>query len=453
LPTMVNPTLKFLINSIFWAATFFSTASLSTGAAPPPHPGKSYPVFSDDGAWCWFQDPRAVYVEGKHKQTFAGWMTHTGRLQIGAYDHQSGDFRTFTLKDQWDIDDHNTCSILVLPDKRLMVFYARHCRPGLFCRTTAKPEDISQWQNEITVTDALSVTYSHPVYLTAESRFYVFWRGSSSKPTFASSADGKTWTPPRILIQQIGREDPKIRPYLKVVSDGTSTIHFAFTDDHPRDEPQNSIYYLRYENGSFFKADGSRIADLTSLPISPVNCDLVYNAKPTSVRSWLWDIALDKQSRPVIAYTRLPKETDHRYHYACWTGDRWLDTQMTPAGRWFPQTPAGQEETEPHYSAGLVLDHSNPSIVYLSRPINSVFEIEKWTTPDNGRTWAVNPITCDSKYFNVRPVVPRGYSGGDLVLWMHGQYIHYTNYQTDIRMLTPTSAVAPQHTPSPTPTN
>ena len=42
---------------------------------------------------------------------------------------------------------------------------------------------------------------------------------------------------------------------------------------------------------------------------------------------------------------------------------------------------------ERYYSGGVVLDHSNPSIVYLSRQVHGHYEIEKWTTPNEGYTW------------------------------------------------------------------
>ena len=113
-----------------------------------------------------------------------------------------------------------------------------------------------------------------------------------------------------------------------------------------------------------------------------------------------------------------------------------MDTEFTPGGSWFPQTPAGQTEPEPHYSGGMAIDHANPSAVYISRPIDDVFEIEKWSTPDKGTTWRPQPVTVRSDAPNVRPVVPRGYRGPqDHVLWMRGGYTHYTNYRTGIEIL------------------
>ena len=395
-------------------------------------------VFTEDGAWCWFQDPRAVFVKGLRARTYAQWMTHDGKLQIGAYDHATDKAEIHTLKENWDQDDHNVGAFLVMPDNRLTVFYARHNKHGIFCRTTSNPEDIAQWDKEVTVSDTPRITYAHPVYLSAERKFYLFWRGSTWKPTFSTSEDGESWSAPKVLIRDPAKEENTTRPYMKITSDGKSSIHFAFTDGHPRDEAQNSVYYLRYAGGQFFKADGSQAGTLQTLPIQPGKSDPVYSGKKTNVRSWVWDIALDGQGYPVIAYTRLPAETDHRCCYARWTGEKWLDVEITPGGKWFPQTPEGAKELEPHYSGGMAIDHSDPSTLYVSRPINGVFEIEKWNTSDKGKTWRSHPVTRDSTQINVRPVVPRGYSGKEnYVLWMSGAYEHYTNYRTGIRLLYP----------------
>jgi hypothetical protein len=395
--------------------------------------GKGNQTFSDDGAWCWFQDPRAVYVEGEHKRTYAQWMTRDGTLRVGFYDHETGRHQAHTLKEKWGNDDHNVGSFLVLPDRRLMVFYATHGHAGLYCWTGKNPEDITQWGDEVTVVGGSGVTYNHPVYLSSENMFYVFWRGPTRKTTYSTSSDGKAWAEPRVLIQE---SEGSARPYIKIVSDGKSSIHFAFTDGHPASEPTNSLYYLRYEKGAFYKADGTRAGSMDSLPIKHSESDHVYDAVPTRARAWVWDIALDKAGRPLILYTRMPSETDHRYHYARWTGTEWLDKELCAAGRWFPQTQEGQKEREPWYSGGMCLKHSDPSVVYLSRQVNGVFEIEKWTTKDGGKTWASAPITKGSKNLNVRPVVPRGYDGKhDHVLWMQGPYTHFKDYRTGIMML------------------
>lgn len=423
---------------VFFAACLIGFLTSCAPEVPATESTSTPFFFAEDGAWCWFQDPRAVYVDGERTRTYAGWMTSTGQLKIGAFDHRSRALEHVTLKENWDVDDHNAGTFLVLPDNRLAVFYARHNREGLFLRVSTHPEDISSWEEEVTVSDSDRITYSHPVYLSEEQRYYVFWRGPSWKPTFSTSMDLKTWSEPQILIQEEGREARDIRPYLKVVSDGVSTIHFAFTNGHPRNEATNSLYYLKYRAGRFYNVEGMDVGAMSEVPIRIGPRLLVYDATETGHRAWVWDIAVDEEGFPVIAYTRLPAETDHRYHYARWDGAAWVDTEITPAGPWFPQTPSGEEEREGHYSGGIGIHPGNPSTVYLSRQVAGQFEIEKWTTSDAGKTWQGAALTRASQALNVRPVVPRGYQGDeDLMLWMQGNYVHYTDYHTAIRMLTP----------------
>lgn len=393
-------------------------------------------VFTADGAWCWFQDPRAVYVNGDYRRTYAGWMTRAGQLQVGAYDHDSKNVKTVTIREEWDVDDHNCNSFLVLPDRHLMIFYARHNRPGLYSRKTTRPEEIDAWEDEVLVADTPRITYSHPFYLEEERRIYVFWRGETWKPTFATSEDGKSWSAPTVLVQDKGREAQSIRPYTKLTSDGKSSIHVAFTDGHPAAEPTNSLYYLKYHQGKIYRADGSVVGSLEDLPVQHRDSDRVYDGTLSGGRAWVWDIAVDDQNRPAIAYTRFPEKDDHRYHHARWDRGSWRDVEIAPGGGWFPQTPPSEEEREPFYSGGIAIDHADPTVVYLSRPVDGTFEIEKWVWREGH--WRGSSITRESRQPNVRPVVPRGYQGpGDHVLWMHGPYTHYTDYKTQIRMVLP----------------
>ena len=127
--------------------------------------------FASDGAWCWFQDPRAVHIRHRYRRTYATWVTRAGALQIGAHDHDARETSILELKSGWNADDHGSGSLLVLPDCRLMAFYSQHNGTGLFCRTTSRPEDIDEWDDEIAVTRAPGLTYANPVYLSDERLF------------------------------------------------------------------------------------------------------------------------------------------------------------------------------------------------------------------------------------------------------------------------------------------
>lgn len=403
-------------------------------------PGESFPTFTADGTWCWFSDPRALAHDGK---TFAGWMYSDGSVVVGSWEHATGKIVTQTLHPRFERDDHNNPALLVLPDGHLAAFYSRHARGDMFLRVTARPSDISDWQPERSLgfhdpkRGRQGTTYANPVILAdEENALYVFWRAADFKPTFAVSRDlGETWSAPRTLIARPGADGGN-RPYVKLRSDGRGRIDFVFTDGHPRNEPTNSVYYVRYERGSFFKADGTRLGGLADLPLDPARCDRVYDGVGDG-RAWIWDITTSPDGQPAIAFSRHPAEEDHRYAFARWDGKAWATSEICTAGKWFPQTPSGKKEREPHYSGGLALDHAAPFTVYTSRRIEGVFEIEKWQSADAGKNWSGQPVTAGSDHDNVRPFVVRhAATGGPLLLWLGSEhYVHYTDYHTTIRAL------------------
>jgi len=412
------------------------------GNSATNRPAEAYPSFTDDGGWCWFADPRAVTRDGR---TYTGWVTRDGSVQAAMLDHQSGKILVTTLHEKYERDDHDNPAFLFLPDGRLMAFYSKHGGPDMNARVTKRPGDLSEWEAERTLDLSGSrprprrtITYPNPILLTAESNaIYLFWRGDSWKPVFSKSMDAsRTWSPAQVITSRAGAGNDN-RPYVKIASNHKDRIHMVFTDGHPRNEASNSVYYACYRDGAYWRADGTRIAGVNELPFTPEKADCVYHASKTGARAWVFDVAEDQDGRPVIAYTRLPKETDHRYHYARWNGAAWSDTELCASGKWFPQTPAGKVETEPHYSGGLALDHQDPSVVFLSRPVNGVREIECWTTGDGGKTWKSKAITSGSAHDNIRPFVVRhGTPDGPSVVWLNlsGHYTHYTNYLASVKM-------------------
>lgn len=392
-----------------------------------------------DGAWCFFADPRAVFFEGKHVRTYLGWLNSHGDVVVCSYDHHTHVIETSVIKDHLQIDDHANPALHIDEDGKLTVFYSAHNGQHMYYRQSAEAESVEAWSEEyelpVNTEGKHGYTYPNPIHLADENKHFLFWRGGNFKPTFSITSDLQTWSEPFTLIEGDGH-----RPYIKYASDGKGIIFFAYTDGHPNVEQHNSMYCAFYQKGAIYKPDGTQLKLSAELPFSPNEADRVYDAERAGGRAWIWDIALDAEGHPVIVYTVVYALTDHRYRYARWTGSCWEDHEITKAGKWFPQTPAGQTEKEPYYSGGIILDHVHPDIVYLSREINGVFEIERWKTSDRGRSWSAKSITSHSSKNNVRPLVSRCYVNEEAILfWMHGDYIHFTKYDTELRMLKITS--------------
>ncbi|MGQ1889904.1 BNR-4 repeat-containing protein [Thermophagus sp. OGC60D27] len=404
-------------------------------------------ILENDAAWCWFSDPRSIQLAflGESK-IIGGGVSSDGSIVAFAYDQQDGKIEKGVIHPQLEFDDHNNPAFLELPDGKILSFYTRHHNQDLYMAKTKHPGDIKTWEKprkieiknekEEAQYGAPRYTYANPFMLSKENnRIFLFGRWMGFKPVMIwSDNQGESWSKSRVVVcpQPF---DPGNRPYVKYFSDGEKRIHMAFTDGHPRKEPSNSIYYAYYEDGGFYRVDGSLICSIDSLPFEPSDATLVYQGNSKHGRAWVYDIKADEKGYPVIAYARYPSEEDHIYHYARYNGRSWDDDELCHSGKWFPQTQAGKKEREPHYSGGLAIRQGDVSTVFLSREVNGIFEIEKWYKTENNE-WRHSAITQNSNYDQVRPVVPWGGDDNDsFVLWMENEkYIHYTNFYSKIKI-------------------
>jgi hypothetical protein len=82
-------------------------------------------VFNDNGAWCWYQDERAVVDTSNHTLLIgsvacsdgAGGDTRSGDVDLVTYHLDTGAIDRFVLHHNLQPqDDHNTAAILIRPD-------------------------------------------------------------------------------------------------------------------------------------------------------------------------------------------------------------------------------------------------------------------------------------------------------------------------------------------------
>jgi hypothetical protein len=406
------------------ARSGFPTSAVAVGAA-----AKKLVGFWANGSWCWFQDPRAVRVVGQYDQTFVGWIGWDGAVTVGAFDPEFG-VRTSTVIGHLFHDDHGSPAIFVEPDNRLTVFFSAHNGHTMYYRTTLRPEDITTWgplqRVPARLGGDLGFTYPNPVSLSAENhRLYLFWRGATWSSDYATRAPDGSWTQAHPLIS-----NPPQRPYVKVAGNGIDRIALAYTNGHPRNLT-TSIYYAGYRGGWLRHADGRKIARMGSGPIAPQQGDLIYDGPSHHASGWVWDVALSPSGGPVVVYATFGSLVNHKYWYATWTGQRWVSHFMTYGG------PSISPRTiEKEYSGGIQLDHQNPSIVYLSRKVNGLYQIERWVTGDGGASWSHSTVVRTPGQNAMRPILTRGSNGGPMtLLWLEGNYGSYSNYRTRIAYL------------------
>jgi len=156
---------------------------------------------------------------------------------------------------------------------------------------------------------------------------------------------------------------------------------------------------------------------------------LVYDGSAT--RCWAYDLTIDSNGRPRALYCRYPGNSGAQieYWHARWTGSAWVSHKITDDG-------AGLYTPEVYYAGGVSFDANDPNTVYLSAPISGVRQIQRWTTPDNGATWALAQVYTEGGLagdpLKFRPYSPRRWANGPRVLWLDGRYTTFTDYDTRV---------------------
>jgi hypothetical protein len=418
-------------------------------------------VFNDDGGWCWFEDERVIVYQDRLLIGSVAAGLHdpsrSGNIEVVTYELSTGRKRLDVLHPNLSngpdnrYDDHNSPVFLVRPDGRILSVYAEHgLENHFYYRITVAPDNPAAWQPERTFvpSETSQVTYSNLLWLGAENggkgRIYDFFRGldGRNKPSYAWSDDqGETWTAGNVFIDVPG--EFLHRPYVKYVANGADTVHMFYTDGHPNEFRTNSNYHVYYQGGELYQSNGVPLRGLAEGLKDPAEGTRIFAGNAENI-AWTSDIRLDREGRPYVAYTvrkapagTLPQHAgeDHRYHYARWDGNRWIDHEIAYAGSCLYRS-------ELDYTGNITLDPGDPDTVYIStnvRPNSGVplrsatdgkqhYEVFKGETTDRGASWSWEPITANSSVDNLRPIVPIWAGNRVAVLWLRGTYLAYTRY-------------------------
>ena len=399
--------------------------------------GQGYEV-SPEGAWCWFADPRAIHHENPKKKiqkTYIGYIDVHGNIKAMQYDFVKNEQVEVLVRSWFQPDDHNNPTFLVLPDDRVMVFYSRHTDERCFYyRISQKPGDITTLGEEKRLETDHNTTYPSPFILADDpEHFYLCWRGLNWHPTIArlslpDAADNVAFVgEPRQIVQSTGS-----RPYAKYVSNGKDKIYIAYTTGHPDNENPNFLYFSYVDVNSLTLHDvqGTELAKIEEGAFRVNKTDAYLQEFLATVvdnpqqRDWVWQVAIDKDGSPVIAFVRISEDKkSHDYYYGRWTGAAWKKTFLANGGGHFHQT----ENLEMCYSGGMAINPDKVNEIYCSVPVDGthgyVYELIKYTLDDAGDILSTEAITSNSSKNNIRPYMIKGSLGIPLRLtWMHGDY-------------------------------
>jgi hypothetical protein len=307
-------------------------------------------------------------------------------------------------------------------------------------------------------------TYANTYRLAGEAdAIFNFSRCINFNPTLTKSLDlGATWETPQQLIE-VGSNN--VRPYPRYCSNGSDRIDLIYTDGHPRDV-NNSIYHLYYRAGAFHRTDGTLVDTVANLPLDHEGGQrgaVIYPYSSAAwgpgqgpddwipgARGWTWDVHYGADGHPVCVF-QVQTGTDATwassriyYYHARWTGSAWERKFIAQGGR-------GIYAAESDYGGGMCIDPQHPNVIYLSSnaadpfalgdvanvPLkpDARYELYRGVTTDGGQTFTWEPLTHDSARDNLRPIVPEGHGYDRALLWFHGTYASYTNFDTRVLAL------------------
>jgi len=448
-----------VLRGVFVSAVLLMIARSASAA---DHVAGNLILFNDNGAWCWYQDERAL-VDPAAGTMLMGSIAATegvdgqargGDVDLACFDFNTGDAARTVLHHNFSQDDHNTPALIIRPDGRYLAMYTKHNQENYsYWRISTNPHDASHWRPEkmfdwtvyLNAVDYHAhVTYSNLFYLSAEKRMYDFSRAVNDDPTILISADqGDSWSfAARLLVE------PKlgyVNGYTKYASNGVDRIDFITTEHHPRDF-NNSIYHGFIQDCKLHKSDGAVVDDDIFHSQGHAQTELTKIFAANSVlngekmtHAWTMDLHLDSDGRPVaLISTRandVPENTnftDHRFFYVRYDGKDWRVHLLARAGAclW----PAEQD-----YTGLAAMDPSDVNAVFVSTTIDprngaalAVHEIFKGVTSDGGQNWNWTAITADSTVDNLRPMLPIWTRDNTALLWFRGTMSRSQHYDSAI---------------------
>ena len=408
---------------------------------------------SEEGAWCWFADPRATHYtneSGTINASYIGYIDVHGNVKALQIDYLTGRRTEVLVRSYFQPDDHNNPTFLVLPDERVLIIYSRHTdEPAFYYRVSKYPGDITILGEEKCIKTNHNTTYPSPFLMSDDpEHFYLCWRGLGWHPTIArltlpdENDDVEIAWGPYQMVQSTGA-----RPYAKYYSNGKDKLYMTYTTGHPDNEWPCWLYFNVINLHPTQGADGSvtvapALEDIKGNHLSTiadgkfrVNKSAEYKQQypytlvdaPDGYRDWVWQIACDEAGLPAIAMVRIDRtKQHHQYYYAKWTGDAWRLTDLAyGGGRFHPSN------TEYCYSGGMALDPECPGTVYLSVPTKnakgeSIYEIWRYLVASNGQVVMKDQVTYASAKNNVRPFVLPGSKDAPMrLMWMHGDYAYW----------------------------
>ncbi len=409
--------------------------------------GSSEDTFMHNGGWCWYQGPRAVINNGK--LVIGGLDGISGDARVSVYDLESEKIDGEVVLDKdFECDDHNAPAFYVRPNGEILAMWAQHGTDKIHRYKVASADNYLEWSEKMehhhAYEDRRGVTYMNLYYLEDDKSLFCFFRdGPHFNPAYITSQDqGDSWSEDTHLIANeiAGRH----RPYTIYSQVDENTVGIVYTDGHPRDYG-NSLYYVEFRGGKFYRADGTEIQDIKDGPLPTTHGEKVYTGSETQEKpltcesvpgaSWNCNMITDSEGNPHIGYTLYLNNDDHRFRLLNWDGKEWQDREIAYAGRCLYYW-------ESSYTGLMTIDPTDPEMIYISTDVDpstgeylgGVHEIYRARVGDNDdiKTIKWEAVTSGSRFRNIRPIIVEN-EGYKVLLWLNGKWSTYLHYDVDVR--------------------
>ncbi|WP_026924906.1 BNR-4 repeat-containing protein [Glycomyces arizonensis] len=417
-------------------------------------------VVNDNGAWCWFQDERAL-VDPKARTLVVGSIAapegpggeaRSGNVELAVVDLRTGTSEIVVLHERLENDDHDVPALHRRSDGRWLAVYTRHKSDDLTRWRISEPGDPTRWGEERTfdwsaLTGGRGVTYSNLHVL--DGRLYCFARAvNDDQCALVSDDEGESWAYAGKLFTR-----PKVgyvNGYTRYASSGTR-IDLVTTDHHPRDF-DNSIYHGYLEGGALHRSDGGVLdpaaLDGEAFSQEHLTTVLAAGSEWDGLRishCWTTDIRRGEDGTvaavltaragvdPETSFFRERPVPDLRFFYA----------RMAPGGKWTVHRLAlagpGLMPHEEDYTGLAAIDPYDLDSVYVSTPVDprdggalAHREIFHARTADAGASWEWTPVTEESEADNLRPIVAPGDPARIPLLWFRGSMTASQHYACEV---------------------
>ncbi len=407
-------------------------------------------TFITNGAWCWFQDERAVIDSAQHR-LIVGSTNMQASCDVAFFDLERMTLESskrFSSLGTGKQDDHNAPAVMVAPNGNYLCMWAHHYDSkhhySIYKKGQWSAEKTIEWRTWAPDPNKYDVAYSNLYYLSDEKRIYNFARTFNVRSQhFVYSDDkGESWKFGGQLTTH-NVVDTYNRGYYKYWGNGKDRVDMAFTEEHPRDQTTSIYHGYIMDHKLYDSYDNVADEDMYDATVIPTftsftkvfGHNTVVNGD-TMGRCWQHDICRYDNGIIVILFKARANNAidDHRNFYARFDGTTWNMTYIGKAGKHI----YGNEHD---YTGTGTINPDDPNRIYISSTHNpgddaaapaSKREIWRGTSKDEGKTWNWEAITARSTKDNFRPIVPKWKPGKEALLWFRGVYDSAQAFRSEV---------------------